>query len=127
MKRILLIIAGWLCVGLATLGVILPVLPTTPFLLLAAWCFSRSSQRFHYWLLYRSWFGPYLRYWQTYKAMPKGAKPKAIIIILVTFSLSLWLVSMLWVRVLLLIILVCLLIFMWRLPVNEQQEVPCDK
>ncbi|QAV25018.1 DUF454 family protein [Proteus hauseri] len=127
MKRILLIIAGWLCVGLATLGVILPVLPTTPFLLLAAWCFSRSSQRFHYWLLYRSWFGPYLRYWQTYKAMPKGAKPKAIMIILLTFSLSLWLVSMLWVRVLLLIILVCLLIFMWRLPVNDQQEVPCDK
>ncbi|MEQ4922250.1 DUF454 family protein [Proteus hauseri] len=120
MKRILLIIAGWLCVGLATLGVILPVLPTTPFLLLAAWCFSRSSQRFHYWLLYRSWFGPYLRYWQTYKAMPKGAKPKAIIVILLTFSLSLWLVSMLWVRILLLIILVCLLIFMWRLPVNDQ-------
>lgn len=127
MKRILLIIAGWLCVGLATLGVILPVLPTTPFLLLAAWCFSRSSKRFHYWLLYRSWFGPYLRYWQTYHAMPKGAKPKAILVILITFTISLWLVSMLWVRILLLIILVCLLIFMWRLPVNDQQEVPCEK
>ncbi|KGA60429.1 DUF454 family protein [Proteus vulgaris] len=127
MKRILLIIAGWLCVGLATLGVILPVLPTTPFLLLAAWCFSRSSIRFHYWLLYRSWFGPYLRYWQTHRAMPKGAKPKAILMILLTFAISLWLVSMLWVRILLLIILACLLIFMWRLPVNDQQEVPCEK
>lgn len=127
MKRIALIIAGWLCVGLATLGVILPVLPTTPFLLLAAWCFSRSSERFHQWLLYRSWFGAYLRYWQTYRAMPKGAKPKAILVILLTFSLSLWLVSLLWVRILLLIILACLLIFMWRLPVSEEQEVPCDK
>ena len=127
MKRILLIIAGWLCVGLATLGIILPVLPTTPFLLLAASCFSRSSKRFHYWLLYRSWFGPYLRYWQTYRAMPKGAKPKAILVILITFAISLWLVSMLWVRILLLVILVCLLIFMWRLPVNDQQEVPCEK
>ncbi|OAT37420.1 DUF454 family protein [Proteus myxofaciens] len=127
MKRIMLIIAGWLCVGLATLGVILPVLPTTPFLLLAMWCFSSSSQRFHHWLLYRSWFGSYLRYWQTYRAMPKGAKPKAIIIILVTFAISLWLVSLLWVRILLLIILACLLIFMWRLPVNSQQEIPNDK
>lgn len=127
MKRILLIIAGWLCVGLATLGIILPVLPTTPFLLLAAWCFSRSSKRFHYWLLYRSWFGPYLRYWQTYRAMPKGAKPKAILVILITFAISLWLVPMLWVRILLLVILVCLLIFMWRLPVNDQQEAPYEK
>ncbi|MCW0136391.1 DUF454 family protein [Escherichia coli] len=84
MQRIILIIIGWLAVVLGTLGVVLPVLPTTPFILLAAWCFARSSPRFHAWLLYRSWFGSYLRFWQKHHAMPRGVKPRAILLILLT-------------------------------------------
>ncbi|NIF30697.1 DUF454 family protein [Enterobacter sp. Cy-643] len=122
MKRLILLIIGWLAVVLATLGVILPLLPTTPFLLLAAWCFARSSPRFHHWLLYRSWFGSYLRHWQTHRAMPRGAKPKAILFILVTFALSLWLVKIVWVRILLLVILCALLVFMWRIPVLDEAQ-----
>ncbi|AIR67533.1 DUF454 family protein [Cedecea neteri] len=122
MKRLILLIIGWLAVVLATLGVILPLLPTTPFLLLAAWCFARSSPRFHHWLLYRSWFGSYLRHWQTHRAMPRGAKPKAILFILVTFALSLWLVKLVWVRLLLLVILCALLVFMWRIPVIDEAQ-----
>ncbi|EJF29751.1 MULTISPECIES: DUF454 family protein [Enterobacteriaceae] len=122
MKRLILLIIGWLAVVLATLGVILPLLPTTPFLLLAAWCFARSSPRFHHWLLYRSWFGSYLQHWQTHRAMPRGAKPKAILFILATFALSLWLVKIVWVRILLLVILCALLIFMWRIPVVDEAQ-----
>ena len=104
MQRIILIIIGWLAVVLGTLGVVLPVLPTTPFILLAAWCFARSSPRFHAWLLYRSWFGSYLRFWQKHHAMPRG-------------------VQMPWVRIMLLVILACLLFYMWRIPViDEKQE-----
>ncbi|MDU7371923.1 MAG: DUF454 family protein [Klebsiella michiganensis] len=104
------------------LGVFLPLLPTTPFILLAAWCFARSSPRFHHWLLYRSWFGGYLRHWQKYRAMPPGAKPRAVAMILLTFAISLWLVNLTWVRILLLIILTCLLIFMWRIPVVDAKQ-----
>lgn len=123
MQRIILIIIGWLAVVLGTLGVVLPVLPTTPFILLAAWCFARSSPRFHAWLLYRSWFGSYLRFWQKHHAMPRGAKPRAILLILITFRISLWFVQMPWVRIMLLVILACLLFYMWRIPViDEKQE-----
>jgi len=125
MQRTILLILGWLAVVLATLGVVLPLLPTTPFLLLAAWCFARSSPRFHHWLLYRSWFGGYLRHWQQYRAMPPGAKPRAILVILATFAISLWMVKIFWVRVLLLVILSGLLIFIWRIPVvDEKQQNP---
>lgn len=123
MQRYFLIVFGWLAVVLATLGVVLPLLPTTPFLLLAAWCFARSSPRFHYWLLHRSVFGRYLRHWQRHRAMPPGAKGRAILFILATFAFSLWMVKILWIRVLLLAILAGLLVFMIRLPVvDEGQE-----
>ncbi|KAA9000038.1 DUF454 family protein [Affinibrenneria salicis] len=122
MYRALLVAAGWLAVVLATLGVVLPILPTTPFLLLAAWCFARSSPRFHDWLLYRSWFGSYLRHWQQHRALPPGAKWKAVTLILATFALSLWLVEVTWVRGVLLLILAILLTFMLRLPVIDPEQ-----
>ncbi|MCW2478500.1 DUF454 family protein [Candidatus Symbiopectobacterium sp. NZEC135] len=122
MYRIGLVVLGWLAVVLATLGVVLPLLPTTPFLLLAAWCFARSSPRFHAWLLYRSWFGPYLRHWQDHRALPPGAKGKAVAMIVLTFAVSLWLVDMVWVRVLLLTIMAVLLTFMLRLPVVDPRQ-----
>ncbi|RAT17616.1 hypothetical protein AU490_10610 [Lonsdalea populi] len=122
MYRMILIVLGWLAVVLATLGVVLPLLPTTPFLLLAAWCFARSSPRFHYWLLHRSWLGGYLRHWQQHRALPPGVKAKAVMAIVATFAVSIWMVNILWVRGLLLVIMACLLIFMLRLPVVDREQ-----
>lgn len=117
MQRILLLSLGWLAIVLGTLGIVLPLLPTTPFVLLAAWCFARSSPRFHHWLLWRSPFGRYLRHWQRHRAMPPGAKGRAMLLIILTFAVSIWLVHMLWVRIMLGIMLCVLLLFMWRIPV----------
>ncbi len=122
MYRIGLMVLGWGAVVLAALGVVLPLLPTTPFLLLAAWCFARSSPRFHRWLLYRSWFSSYLRHWHDHRALPPGAKWKAVLMVVLTFALSLWLVDILWVRGLLLAILAVLLTFMLRLPVIDPRQ-----
>lgn len=125
MQRILLLSLGWLAIVLGTLGIVLPLLPTTPFVLLAAWCFARSSPRFHHWLLWRSPFGRYLRHWQRHRAMPPGAKGRAIAVMLVTFGVSIGLVNILWVRVMLSVMLCILLLMMWRIPVVA--ESPDDR
>ncbi|WP_071990277.1 DUF454 family protein [Yersinia pseudotuberculosis] len=122
MSRWLLIALGWLAVVLGTLGVVLPLLPTTPFLLLAAWCFARSSPRFHHWLLYRSWFGSYLRTWQQHRALPSGTKWKAVLVTVMTFAVSLWLVKIWWVKGMLLLMLIVLLTFMLRMPVIDPSQ-----
>jgi uncharacterized membrane protein YbaN (DUF454 family) len=127
MQRILLLILGWLAIVLGTLGIVLPLLPTTPFVLLAAWCFARSSPRFHHWLLWRSPFGRYLRHWQQHRAMPPGAKGRAILLIIVTFSFSVYLVQTGWVRILLLLMLALLLLLMWRIPVVAETPDPPDR
>lgn len=119
MQRLLLLSLGWLAIALGTLGIVLPLLPTTPFMLLAAWCFARSSPRFHHWLMWRSPFGRYLRHWQQHRAMPPGSKGRTIALIVMSFALSLYLVKVLWVRVMLLILLMALLFMLWRIPVVD--------
>lgn len=74
LRRGLYLAAGLTCVGLGMLGVVLPVLPTTPFMILALWCFARSSQRFHDWLYHHRLFGPPLQKWDRYGVIPPIAK-----------------------------------------------------
>lgn len=70
-------IAGLLCVALAIVGIILPLLPTTPLLLLAAFCFGRGSERLHRWLLEHPRLGPAIRDWREHRAISRRAKISA--------------------------------------------------
>jgi uncharacterized membrane protein YbaN (DUF454 family) len=69
---------GWVMVALGFIGALLPVMPTTIFLIGAAGCFARSSPRFESWLLDHRWFGPSLRNWREHRAIPPKAKLLAI-------------------------------------------------
>ncbi len=80
--RALLLVCGWTFVGLATIGVLLPLVPTTPFLIVAAACFAHASPRFHRWLLGNRWFGPFLRAWEETRSIPRRAKVLAVLLIL---------------------------------------------
>jgi uncharacterized membrane protein YbaN (DUF454 family) len=77
-SRPLLIAFGWLNVGLGMVGAILPVMPTTVFMLMALWAFSKSSPRFHRWLYTHPRFGPVLQDWQQERAIPGPAKALAL-------------------------------------------------
>ncbi|MDH5570365.1 MAG: YbaN family protein [Gammaproteobacteria bacterium] len=71
-------IFGWLFLGAGVIGVFLPVLPTTPFMILALWMFSKSSVRFHNWLYSHRIFGPPLQKWFEYRVVPPVAKVASV-------------------------------------------------
>jgi len=89
MLRLLWIIAGGLALALGLAGIVLPLLPTTPFLLLAAFCFARSSPRLEMWLVEHPRLGPPIRDWRAEGAISPRAKGMALLAIAATFGLSL--------------------------------------
>jgi uncharacterized membrane protein YbaN (DUF454 family) len=105
--RVLLISLGVFFIGLASLGIFIPVLPTTPFLLLSAALFARSSERFYRWLIENRLFGKYIKDYREGKGVPIKVKMGAIIILWVTICLSIIFgVEILWVRILLIAVAV---------------------
>ncbi len=109
-------VLGWLLVLLAMLGVFLPLLPTTPLLILALFLFARSSPRFHRMLLNNRWFGASLRRWEQERTVTRAIKHKATLAIVVTFMISiLVLTGRIYLQILLLALATVLLMYLWRL------------
>ena len=107
LRRLALVTVGILSVGLALVGIFVPVLPTTPFLLLAAACFMRSSGRLYNWLIHHKWFGEYIRHYREYHAITLQAKVMTLVLLwgvigaTAFFAVTLW-----WVRALLAVVAV---------------------
>lgn len=104
-KKWFLIAVGSISVGLGVLGIFLPLLPTTPFLLLAAACYIRSSKRFYHWLIYHKWFGSYIRNYREGRGIPLITKIIAIALLWLTIGYSvLFVVPFLFVKILFVLI-----------------------
>lgn len=100
--RIAYLVAGSISLGLGSLGVLIPVLPTTPFVILAAFCFARGSVRAHCWLLENRVFGPLLRDYLAGRGVSRRVKAGALVFLWAVLGVSIGLfVPMLWARVLL--------------------------
>lgn len=95
--RIFWLILGWVAVGLGTIGAFLPVVPTVPFLLLAAWAFSRSSPELRARILANPQYGPTVRAWQERGVISRLAKTWAVIAMSAGVGLSLWLGVQAWI------------------------------
>lgn len=108
--------------GLAVAGIFLPLLPTTPFLLLAAYFFAKSSPGVHRWLLNSRWFGPLIQDWEKRRAISIRTKFKAIVIVLLSISLTLFFAQPnRFVTGLLLSIVAVGLFVIWRIPTYRRE------
>ena len=104
---------GWLFVGLGVLGIALPLLPTTPFLLLAALCFSRGSEKIHSWLLNHPTLGPPIHDWQANRAVSRRSKAVATLSMLVLLIITPLVGAPLWAAALQAAVLSVVAAFLW--------------
>jgi uncharacterized membrane protein YbaN (DUF454 family) len=124
MKKHLWVIGGTVCVGLGILGIFLPVLPTTPFLLLAAYCYAHGSDHFYNWLLNCSWFGGYIRNYREGRGIPLWQKLLALALLWLTIGFAIgFVVSTWWLKVLLLVVAVGVTVHLSKIK-TWQQEPP---
>lgn len=119
-KRTLLAVGGIISLVLGVIGAFLPLLPTVPFILLAAFCFAQSSQRLHTWLINHRVFGPIIRDFEAGNGIPRRVKVRAITLLWISMGISAWIVArpMLWG--ILAVVGTGTTIYLWRQPEPEQ-------
>ena len=121
--RWLLLLLGSLLTALAALGAFLPILPTTPFLLLAGACFTRSSPRFHARLKQAPIFGAYVAQWERDRSVPAAAKRRAFGLIALAFGYSIWTADGTGLRLGLALVGLALVAFLIKLPTTDEPGV----
>ena len=116
MKRMILISLGWLCVSLGFIGIFVPGIPTTIFLIIALWAFTKSSKKLRHWLLNHKRFGPILNNWQEHKVVPRRAKILMVVLMSLAVILFYYSSQSLILTIGLIIILVSVAIYVISLP-----------
>jgi uncharacterized protein len=115
-KRIFWLILGCICVGIGTVGVFVPLLPTTSFMLVAAFAFARSSPRLHNWLITHKVFGPLITNWQSHRAISSKAKFTSVLSMVAIVGISAFFQVPNWVLVTQIIVLSCVAVFLLSRP-----------
>jgi len=112
-----MLLTGWISLALGFIGIFLPILPTTPFILLAAYCFSKSSPQLHHCLIRQPTLGPMIQNWEQHGSISKRAKVTATVTMLLFFSFSLFILSVgILLKTMLVGIATGVLAFIWTRP-----------
>ena len=121
--RAFLFVAGSLFLGLGMIGIVLPVLPTTPFLLLALACYFRSSERMTNWMLTNKYFGKYIKNYREGKGIPLKTKVVALTILWATILYSSFFIIPFWVaQIIMLAVAVAVTVHLARVPTYRQKS-----
>ena len=119
--RGLFLAAGTVALLLGLIGIFLPLLPTTPFVLLAAACYARGSRRFYDWLLAQRTFGPIVHEWQQHRSIPYRTKITAIVLMSLTLATSIvFFVKPVWLKAVLAVAGAGLAIWLYRVPSRDR-------
>jgi len=123
LSRWVMIIIGSFFTGLGILGIFLPLLPTTPFLLLAAACYIRSSERFYNWLMNNKWLGRYIKNYLEGKGVSLNSKILSISLLLITIGYSVFFVVKIFlIRVILILIAIGVTIHLLSIRTLKQRK-----
>jgi uncharacterized membrane protein YbaN (DUF454 family) len=122
-KKGVLVTSGTLFVAIGVIGIFVPLLPTTVFFLLAAYCYARSSEKFYYWLLNNKWFGSYIRNYREKKGITLRVKVVSILVLWFTILYSaIFVVENIYVRIGLLVIAIGVTIHLLTIRTYNQKE-----
>ncbi len=121
--RAVLLVVGTASLLIGLVGIVLPILPTTPFLLVTAACYARASTRLYRWLLGQRSLGPIITEWRRSRSLPPGVKVRALVAVVITFALSVILVDATVVRVLLVATAIILAAFLYRIPTARAEAM----
>ncbi len=125
--KVLLICCGSICLVLGVLGILLPILPTTPFLLLAAACYSRSSQRFHDWLITNRLCGAYIRNYREGRGIPRAQKMLTLALLWLVIGFTAWqATTQWWLRLLLCGIAAGVSVHLIKMKTSRPEASPCS-
>jgi uncharacterized membrane protein YbaN (DUF454 family) len=121
--KYLLVFLGSFFVLFGLIGIVIPLIPTTPLLLLGAFCYARSSEKLYHWLLNTKWLGEYIRSFQAGHGIPTRTKFIAITILWLTSGYSIFfLVPLFWVKVLLIGVVLYITYFIWSIKSKVEKK-----
>ncbi len=122
LKKGIYLFVGAISLAAGILGIFLPVLPTTPFILLSAWCFFRSSSKIYEWVISNERFGPTIENYQQGRGITKSTKIKAIVMMWLTISASVYFyIKNMYLIAFLYIIAISVTVYLYRLPTLQSK------